>query len=145
MTQTIASTSFQRPSIGQRNSSALCPDIRFISTRHGSTSQWRPGNCKVSPTFMPLISVWVTDFGGQLLSDPMKYILDDPEGEERWNLRLKDALARAEKATKPIFHGYTFYVTRSVQPSFETLKKVAVSAGGKVSFCCPLCISRANP
>ena len=66
------------------------------------------------------------------ISDPKDYLLQDPAGEKRWGFKLADALQRARVSERKIFHGYTFYVTKSVQLEFEVIRRVVDSAGGKV-------------
>lgn len=68
------------------------------------------------------------------ISDPKDYLLQDPAGEKRWGFKLADALQRVGASERKIFHGCTFYVTKSVQLEYEVIQRVVDSAGGKVGI-----------
>jgi hypothetical protein len=68
-----------------------------------------------------------------VILDPEDYLLQDRAGEKRWGFKLADALERAKAAERKIFHGYIFYVTKTVQLDFDVIQRVVDSAGGKVS------------
>lgn len=74
------------------------------------------------------------DGSNQSISDPKNYLLQDPAGEKRWGFKLADALQRVGASERKIFHGYTFYVTKSVQLEYEVIQRVVDSAGGKVGI-----------
>lgn len=68
------------------------------------------------------------------------YLLKDKAGEDKYSVRLADALRRAEHLKGSLFKGHTFYVTKSVPVDSKLLKNVVNACGGQVLLF-PLCLS----
>ena len=56
--------------------------------------------------------------------------LDDPDGEQKYQFILDEALERAKRGK--LFAGYTIYLTPKVDIDFKLLDEVVKSSGGKV-------------
>ncbi|KAF8336688.1 BRCT domain-containing protein, partial [Amanita rubescens] len=63
------------------------------------------------------------------------YLLRDEAGEEKFSLKLKDAIERAKGGK--IFAGKTFYVTPKVQTDMQLLKNVIIACGAQFSATTP--------
>jgi hypothetical protein len=71
-------------------------------------------------------------------ADPSAHLLNDPEAEARYSIKLADVLARAEAyktgaaGQVGLLKGVTFYATRQVETEFDVLKRIVESHKGKV-------------
>ena len=65
--------------------------------------------------------------------DAEKYLIRDPEAEEKFDFRLRDSLTITSNSSHSrLLHNMKFYSTISVQPPTEELRSIIESAGGKV-------------
>ena len=76
-----------------------------------------------------------TDFVEQCLIqnkllDPEDYPLKDPDGEERFNMTLSEALARAKENNGQLLEGQVIYATENVHGGFDTYKAIVEANGG---------------
>ncbi len=60
------------------------------------------------------------------------YLLKDKAGEDKYGVRLVDALRRAEQLKGSLFKGHTFYVTGRVPVDSKLLKNVVNACCGQV-------------
>ena len=77
-----------------------------------------------------------TDFVDDCLSEnkalnPDNYLLKDAEGEQRMDIKLSDALARAKENRGKLLKGYFVYCTEQVHGGFDTYKSIVEVNGGK--------------
>lgn len=64
------------------------------------------------------------------LPDASSFQLNDPEKEHEYNISLETSLMRARQG-KPL-QGLVFHLTKSVEPSADTLAPIIEHNGGKV-------------
>lgn len=77
-----------------------------------------------------------TDFVDRCLEEnkklpPEQFLLNDPEGEARLDIKLTDATARARDNKGHLLQGYSIYCTESVHGGFDTYKSIVEANGGK--------------
>ncbi|KAL7415315.1 hypothetical protein BDY24DRAFT_272921 [Mrakia frigida] len=79
---------------------------------------------------------WVTDSikAGKLLDAEPPYLLSDPANEKKLKMTLPVVLQRAavHRPKGGLLAGKTFWVTRSVETSFDVMKRLIESAGGEI-------------
>ena len=63
--------------------------------------------------------------------DPDDYILQDREGEERYDLQLSEAVARARANDCNLLQGQIIYCSESIVGGFETYKSIIAANGGR--------------
>ena len=66
---------------------------------------------------------------GRLL-DPWQHILSDKEAEDKFGIKLENALHKAVE--KPLLEGYNIHITKNVKPVPDEMKAIIQSCGGKV-------------
>lgn len=62
-----------------------------------------------------------------------QYVLEDEEYRMQYKSELRDAVMRAKERPNSLFAGYTFYLSKHIQPSFDVLSAIIKSTGGKVT------------
>lgn len=77
-----------------------------------------------------------TDFVDQCLAknkmlSPEDFVLKDPEGEKRLEIKLIEATARARELKGHLLQGYTIFCTEGVHGGFDTYKSIVETNGGK--------------
>ena len=73
------------------------------------------------------------------LQDPDDFLLQDAEGEDRFNLKLPAVIERAKANRGALLHGYSIYCTEHVRGGWETYKQIIEENGGAC------CIYRGRP
>ncbi|KAL6610070.1 hypothetical protein ACP70R_040039 [Stipagrostis hirtigluma subsp. patula] len=68
---------------------------------------------------------------GQFVGEA-QYILEDEEYRMQYKSELRDAVMRAKKRPCSLFSGYTFCLSKYIQPSFDVLSSIIKSTGGKI-------------
>lgn len=83
-----------------------------------------------------LLGKWNTQIPSLCLfcSDETPYMIDDPSGEDKWNFRLSEALARSKKHRGAFLKGHTFFVTKNAGIDKMLLKNIVAAHGGEVSW-----------
>ncbi|KAF8765805.1 hypothetical protein HU200_008317 [Digitaria exilis] len=61
-----------------------------------------------------------------------QYILEDDEYRMQYMSELRDAVMRAKERPNSLFSGYTFCLSKYIQPSFDVLSSIIKSTGGKI-------------
>jgi hypothetical protein len=61
-----------------------------------------------------------------------QYVLEDEEFRMQYKSVLRDAVMRAKERPNSLFSGYTFCLSKYIQPSFDVLSSIIKSTGGKV-------------
>lgn len=148
-------TSSPPKSLERKSSFKPSPSFLPSSTRSGSPTQSRLGSfsvrfsrslsspsCSLSVPFARLEKKKKTHshpsfslFGLSSDAEP-PYLLSDPANERKLKMTLALVLQRAavHKPKGGLLAGKTFWVTRSVETSFDVMKRLIESAGGEVSF-----------
>lgn len=62
-----------------------------------------------------------------------QYVLEDEEYRMQYKSELRDAVMRAKERPNSLFAGYTFCLSKYIQPSFDVLSAIIKSTGGKVT------------
>jgi hypothetical protein len=62
-----------------------------------------------------------------------QYVLEDEEYRMQYKSELRDAVMRAKERPNSLFAGYTFCLSKYIQPSFDVLSAIIKSTGGKVN------------
>ncbi|WVZ98307.1 hypothetical protein U9M48_043768 [Paspalum notatum var. saurae] len=61
-----------------------------------------------------------------------QYVLEDEEYRMQYKSDLRDAVMRAKERPNSLCSGYTFCLSKYIQPSFEVLSSIIKSTGGKI-------------
>ncbi|KAF8719943.1 hypothetical protein HU200_024709 [Digitaria exilis] len=61
-----------------------------------------------------------------------QHILKDDEYRVQYKSELRDAVMRAKERPNSLFSGYTFCLSKYIQPSFDVLSSIIKSTGGKI-------------
>uniref|UniRef100_K3Z5U6 BRCT domain-containing protein n=1 Tax=Setaria italica TaxID=4555 RepID=K3Z5U6_SETIT len=69
---------------------------------------------------------------GQFVGEA-QYVLEDEEFRMQYKSVLRDAVMRAKERPNSLFSGYTFCLSKYIQPSFDVLSSIIKSTGGKVT------------
>lgn len=69
----------------------------------------------------------------ELTADSTAYALKDRKKEQQWSIRLPEVLARSAANQASLLAGHTFYISKNVQPSRDTLKRIVEAAGGSAA------------
>jgi len=83
------------------------------------------------PTVKHVLSTkWILESGkaGRWLEEG-DYDLRDAKVEQHYEFSLSETLAKTKR--DQLFKGVVFYITPSVQPSFDTLNKIIIHSGGR--------------
>ena len=62
-----------------------------------------------------------------------EHVLDDEEYKMKYKSEMRDAVMRAKERPCLLFSGYTFCLTKHIEPSPGVLSPVIKSSGGKVT------------
>jgi hypothetical protein len=62
-----------------------------------------------------------------------EHVLDDEEYKMEYNSEMRDVVMRAKERPCLLFFGYTFCLTKHIQPSPGVLSPIIKSCGGKVT------------
>jgi hypothetical protein len=62
-----------------------------------------------------------------------EHVLDDEEYKMEYKSEIRDAVMRAKERPCLLFSGYTFCLTKYIQPSPGVLSPIIKSSGGKVT------------
>lgn len=65
-----------------------------------------------------------------------EYVFQDDEFKVKYKSELRDAVVRAKERPCSLFSGYTFCLTKNIQPSVNVLSRIIKSSGGKVTSYC---------
>ncbi|TVU19146.1 hypothetical protein EJB05_35282 [Eragrostis curvula] len=78
-------------------------------------------------------SNWLKDSfkQGQFVGEA-QYVLEDEEYRMQYMCELRDAVTRARERPCSLFSGYTFCLSKYIQPSVDVLQSIIKSTGGKV-------------
>lgn len=68
---------------------------------------------------------------GQFVGEA-QYVLEDEEYRMQYKSELRDAVMRAKERPNSLFAGYTFCLSKHIQPSFDVLSAIIKSTGGKI-------------
>ncbi|AQK85527.1 N-acetyltransferase [Zea mays] len=68
---------------------------------------------------------------GQFVGEA-QYVLEDEEYRMQYKSELRDAVMRAKERPNSLFAGYTFCLSKYIQPSFDVLSAIIKSTGGKI-------------
>ncbi|TKW27631.1 hypothetical protein SEVIR_3G269800v4 [Setaria viridis] len=68
---------------------------------------------------------------GQFVGEA-QYVLEDEEFRMQYKSVLRDAVMRAKERPNSLFSGYTFCLSKYIQPSFDVLSSIIKSTGGKI-------------
>ncbi|CAL5094643.1 unnamed protein product [Urochloa decumbens] len=68
---------------------------------------------------------------GQFVGE-VQYVLEDEEYRMQYNSLLRDAVMRAKERPNSLFSGYTFCLSKYIQPSIDVLSPIIKSTGGKI-------------
>ncbi|OEL35509.1 hypothetical protein BAE44_0003472 [Dichanthelium oligosanthes] len=68
---------------------------------------------------------------GQFVGEA-QYVIEDEEYRMQYKSELKDAVMRAKKRPNSLVSGYTFCLSKYIQPSFDVLSSIIKSTGGKI-------------
>ena len=63
--------------------------------------------------------------------NPDDYLLEDREGEERYDMQLSEAVARARANEGNLLRGQIIYCTENIVGGFETYKSIIAANGGR--------------
>lgn len=61
-----------------------------------------------------------------------EHVLDDEEYKMKYKSEMRDAVMRAQERPCSLFSGYTFCLTKYIQPSPDVLSPIIKSVGGKI-------------
>uniref|UniRef100_A0A0E0PLQ9 BRCT domain-containing protein n=1 Tax=Oryza rufipogon TaxID=4529 RepID=A0A0E0PLQ9_ORYRU len=61
-----------------------------------------------------------------------EYVFQDDEFKVKYKSELRDAVVRAKERPCSLFSGYTFCLTKNIQPSVNVLSRIIKSSGGKL-------------
>ncbi|XP_006655259.1 uncharacterized protein LOC102720432 [Oryza brachyantha] len=61
-----------------------------------------------------------------------EYVLEDEEFKVKYKSELRGAVMRAKERPCSLFSGYTFCLTKYIQPSVNVLSRIIESSGGKI-------------
>ncbi|KAF0922789.1 hypothetical protein E2562_002041 [Oryza meyeriana var. granulata] len=61
-----------------------------------------------------------------------EYVLEDEEFKVKYKSELRSAVMRAKERSCSLFSGYTFCLTKYIQPSVNVLSRIIKSSGGKL-------------
>ncbi|KAL6844970.1 hypothetical protein ACP4OV_025143 [Aristida adscensionis] len=61
-----------------------------------------------------------------------QYILEDEDYRVQYKTELRDAVMRAKQKPCSLFSGYTFCLSKYIQPSLDVLSSIIKSTGGKI-------------
>ncbi|KAG8069018.1 hypothetical protein GUJ93_ZPchr0005g14637 [Zizania palustris] len=62
-----------------------------------------------------------------------EYVLEDEEFKVKYKSELRNAVLRAKERPCSLFSGYTFCLTKYIQPSVNVLSAIIRSSGGKLA------------
>ncbi|RLN27565.1 mediator of DNA damage checkpoint protein 1 isoform X1 [Panicum miliaceum] len=68
---------------------------------------------------------------GQFVGEA-QYVLEDEEYRMQYKSEVRDAVMRAKERPNSLFSGYTFCLSKHIQPSFGVLSSIIKSTGGKI-------------
>ncbi|CAN6351201.1 unnamed protein product [Urochloa humidicola] len=68
---------------------------------------------------------------GQFVGEA-QYVLEDEEYRMQYKSLLRDAVMRAKERPNSLFSGYTFCLSKYIQPSVDVLSSIIKSTGGKI-------------
>ncbi|GJN14379.1 hypothetical protein PR202_gb01202 [Eleusine coracana subsp. coracana] len=68
---------------------------------------------------------------GQFVGEA-QYVLEDEEYRMQYKCELRDAVMRAKERPCSLLSGYTFCLSKYIQPSVDVLQSIIKSAGGKI-------------
>ena len=63
-----------------------------------------------------------------------QYFLEDEEYRMQYKSEVRDAVMRAKGRPNSLFSGYTFCLSKYIQPSIDVLSSIIKSTGGKVTL-----------
>lgn len=64
--------------------------------------------------------------------DETEHVLDDEEYKMKYKSEMRDVVMRAKERPCLLFSGYTFCLSKHIEPSPDVLSPVIKSSGGKV-------------
>jgi hypothetical protein len=77
----------------------------------------------LSPSILLLFSAFLGE---------AEYVFQDDEFKVKYKSELRDAVVRAKERPCSLFSGYTFCLTKNIQPSVNVLSRIIKSSGGKL-------------
>lgn len=76
---------------------------------------------------------WLDDCIEQkTILDQTPYTFKDKESEKKFGFKLQDSLQMAKTKKEGVFAGFSFWMPRNIQPSYEEIKLLILSGGGAI-------------
>lgn len=87
--------------------------------------------CAIARAPVAVTTKWVEDcINEERILDTEPYLLKDPEGEKRLNVKLSTSLVRAKENDGKLLEGQTVYCTPGVHGGYEVCRRIVEANGG---------------